>query len=72
MATAYYYILRDDKIIGRAGTRENAIDFVREQQENETERYYFGQAEYSIIEGCEQMFVKYPDEEKKQKRRTRK
>ena len=64
MGTVYYYILRDDKIIGRAGTRENALDFVRAQQENETDRYYFGQAlrpckGWKIVE---KRFVKMTDD----------
>ena len=59
-----FYILRDNQIKGTTATRELAIDMIRTYQEHETERYYFGEVSYSIIEGGQQEFIPYLDKER--------
>lgn len=57
-----FYVFQDGKMIGAAGTREEAVDMIRQHQRRET--HYLVRSEYSIIFG-EEEFVKY-EERKKQ------
>ena len=55
----FYYIIEDGKVIGRCGTKENAIDMIRCYQESEKKAHQWLHAEYSIIEGKQEEFIKY-------------
>lgn len=51
-----FYIFKDRVMIGATPTREQAISFIRQEQQFET--HYMLKASFSIIEGTEE-FVDY-------------
>lgn len=55
----FYYVVKDGKIEARCGTRESAIDLIRLKQESEKKAHQWLHAEFSIIEGKEEEFIKY-------------
>ena len=55
----FFYVVKDGKIEARCGSRESAMDLVRMEQEQEKKAHQWLHAEFSIIEGKEEEFIKY-------------
>lgn len=55
----FYYVIKDGHIEGRCATKEDAIDMIRIKQDREKKTHQWLQAEFSIIEGTIQEFIKY-------------
>ena len=55
----YFYIVKDGKIEARCVTKENALSTVKMYQELEKKAHQWLHAEFSIIEGNEEEFIKY-------------
>lgn len=53
----YYYVIKDGVIQARTSSKEDAINLIRVYQKAET--HPFLKAEFSIIEGKEEEFIKY-------------
>ena len=54
-----FYVLKDDQIQGSTATRESAVDMIRSYQELEKKAHQWLRAEFSIIEGESQEFIRY-------------
>lgn len=53
----YYYVIKDGTIQARTSSKEDAINMIRVYQKAET--HPFLKAEFAIIEGKAEEFIKY-------------
>ena len=62
-----FYVFKDGRMEGSTATREQAIDMIRQYQKRET--HPFLRAEFSMIEGEEEI-VPYPSQQKPPRKRS--